>query len=158
MLQLNPDWLFPFAPPGWWPNHPRTFWAPTLNSVNVPALGVVIEEFIFSKQNPVLVFGAAGLVTLQDNLTEVYPPGSGAQPSTKLIRLFSPSAQIEYTNGRVPMETIIGSGEHPSIWPMPIPVRKGGSINVEIQNLHNAQIHNVRISFLCAQMSIRKVA
>lgn len=158
-----PDWLYGLVPPDWWPNRPRETFFAAVNTLPVGAGLTVSTEVVFPKKVDTLVFGGIMHVVTTNEVT-ILCPLSGPF-SQKLVRLFNPAANILYTQsfnrstpdvGFVPAENLFAvwqkPGDRPVYWPIPIPVERGGSLQMDIQNLNGAQAHNVRVTFLCGLM------
>lgn len=165
-----PDWLYGFVPPSWWPGRPRDFFTYTLNVLPINANTQVTRSVVFSKRVHALVFGGMALVTttLDDVLVQ---PAAGVPPQ-KLVRLGNPAGNEVFTSDPVPIENLFGvngygtgvgprayQGKQPALWPMPIPVARGGELQVALVNLNTVANHNVRITFYVAVVDpIRKAA
>lgn len=158
-----PDWYYGLVPPGWWPDRPREAYFNSINILPIAANQTVTAELTFPKKVDSLVFGAVAFVTTVNDQTIICPLSG---PCTqKTVRMKNPAGNITYSEtftgsvrdtGFVPFENLFGvyqrPGDRPVFWPVPIPVVRGGSLQMDIVNLNNAQDHNVRITFYCALM------
>jgi hypothetical protein len=159
-----PDWLYGFVPPSWWPSQPRDFFGYTLNILPIAASGTVTRSVVFSKRLHSLVFGGIAFVTTTADDAIVQP--AGGTPPDKLVTLASPAGQEVFSSGPVPIENLFGGfgygtgagprayqGHQAGFWPIPIPVQRGGDLQVIVVNLNTAQAHNVRITFYVAVLA-----
>ena len=162
-MQYLPDWLYGFVPPDWWPNRPRETFFTSISALPVNAGTTVTTEIVFPKRVDALVFGGTLLVTTTNEVT-VLCPLSGLW-SEKLIRLRNPAGNIVYTQsfnrstpdtGFVPAENLFAvwqsPAQRPVFWPMPIPVPRGGSLQMDVQDVGGVQNHNCRFTLYCALM------
>lgn len=163
MRQMLPDWFVHLVPPGWMPDRAREFYVFTQNVLPIPAAGTITKELVLSKKYDVLVFAATGLVT-DTTGTNIADPNGGIW-SQKLVKLVNPAGNEIYMLDSVPFETVfstwtgfapLGGGlvqspaMMPNLFPVPISVHKGGSLQMLVQNLNGAAAHWLRLSFWCA--------
>lgn len=150
MLQYMPDWFYGMVPPDWWPDRPRGTWGSVINVDTSTWTGTFTNlEMIFDKRHDVLIFGGCCLVTASDGVS-LFAPVSGTSSQT-LVRLTNPAASRKYSDGNVipantnqtgfvPLENMFSAwnflGRRPAYWPIPIPVARGGSLLIELQNLN----------------------
>lgn len=167
MRQLLPDWFKHLVPPGWMPDRAREFYIYTQNIIPIPAgAGLnTTKELVLSKKYDVLVFAASGLVTDVTG-TFISSPIGGVW-SQALVKLGNPAGNEIYMLDFVPFETVFGnwtgmpawggaildtSGSSPNLFPVPIVVKKGGSLQLLVQNLNGVAARWMRLSFWCALM------
>jgi hypothetical protein len=160
MIRYIPDWLYPFCPPDWWPNRPREPYFLGLNTLAIVAGSTVTIEVPFPKKVNALVFGGQVLVTSTNDVS-VNCPLSGPW-SQILVKLRNPAGNQLYSMsfnqnapdvGFVPAENMFGvwqdPAQRPVYWPMPIPVPKGGSLQMDVQSVSAVNL-NTRFTFYCA--------
>lgn len=177
MMPLLPNWFYAQLPKGWWPDRPREFYCYQTNIIPFnTAFGTIFQkELVFSKRSDAVIFGAQGLVTTVPALgfaPAVVNPQSGATVALA-VALSNPSADEQYTlpivisatggqvSGGVPWESIFSQwgstggpiisapARQPCYWPIPIPVRKGGSLLLSLTSIRNPLPVNlwIRLTF-----------
>lgn len=166
-MQLLPDWLYGFVPPEWWPDRPREpmFWGTELLPIDFGESTFL--EMIFDKKRDVLVWGGCALVTNTDDVT-INAPLTGTFSSI-LIRLKNPAADIVYSAGNAigapalgnspgfaPLESLFSAWQfmarRPIYWPIPIPVPKGGSLQMDLINMNAGAQKHLRFTFWTSLM------
>lgn len=177
MMPLLPNWFYAQLPRGWWPDRPREFYCYQMNVIPFStAFGSVFsKEIVFSKRSDALVFGAQGLATVVPAFgfnPSVVNPISGASVALA-VDLSNPSAHEQYTQpivissvggsvGGVPWESIFSQwgqvgpiqvnsapARTPGLWPIPIAVKKGGSLLLSLTSIRNPLALNMwlRLTF-----------
>lgn len=176
MLTVLPDWFVKLVPPGYLHGRAREFYNYTLNQIPFStAFGSSQAiEVVFSKKNDSLIFGGQCLVTAIPALGA--PPtinGPQANSTTQLLaKLGNPAGDEVYTSDFVPLESLfsawggVGTAQavnqvpasQPAIWPVPIPVKRGGSLLLTLTSARNPTFSSwVRLTFWGALLFDRKV-
>lgn len=158
----SPNWYLGLLSERFWPDRPREPYNWNVNFIALAVNTTQVQEVPLAKRYDALVFGGCALVTNTDNSTLDAP--NSAIWSQMLINITNPAGNHIYMQGFsgnadeaapfVPIENVLSPAwgipaQRPVYWPVPIPVRKGGSLQVALRNIGSAT-HTARITFWCA--------
>lgn len=177
---FSPNWYHGFLPNDWWPDRNRTFYTFGKNFLPLATSSSQTIELVLSKRHDVIVLGG-NVLTLDPtdpaNARELLDPRSVVGLFGRIfINLYNPAGNEVYTetwqtgsglggvsaaapDAQVPLENLFrvdqqrGASDYESLWPMPIRVRKGGSLGFKITNTDGINAFNLRLNFQAAILS-----